>query len=115
VTGAALVPFLSTLLLLAGPLLSTATRATTSQKLVASDGMPGDEFGYSVSVSGNIAVIGAYHDDELGVGAGAAYVFRFNGSAWIQEACPETPRLSRNPAWLSFFVSTERTGCSKAR
>ena len=32
--------------------------------LLASDAASGDVFGYSVSISGNIAVIGAYRDDD---------------------------------------------------
>src|SRR5262245_38829096 len=55
------------------------------QKLLASDGQPFDEFGASVSVSGDLAVIGAYGTDDLGNESGSAYVFRYNGSIWVQE------------------------------
>ena len=44
-----------------------------TSELVASDGAPGDQFGVSVALSGNTAVIGAQGHDS---GAGAAYVFR---------------------------------------
>ena len=49
------------------------------------------EFGYSVSVSGNLAVVGARDaDPDLGDGllvdAGAAYIFALTGSGWVQEA-----------------------------
>jgi len=44
-------------------------------KLVPDDGAYGDEFGYSVGVSGNVAVIGAWLDDDHGEGSGSAYVF----------------------------------------
>jgi hypothetical protein len=45
-------------------------------KLLASDGAEGDGFGYSVSLSGDTAVIGAYCDDnDNGADSGAAYVF----------------------------------------
>ena len=56
------------------------------QKLVASDGDDNDIFGWSVSLDGDVALIGAYAD-EVGplFGAGSAYVFRFNGSQWVQE------------------------------
>ena len=56
------------------------------QKLVASDGDDNDIFGWSVSLDGDVALIGAY-GDEVGplFGAGSAYVFRFNGSQWVQE------------------------------
>ncbi len=60
--------------------------AHESARLLASDGAAGDWFGYSVSISGNVAVVGASGDDDLGNGAGAAYVFRYNGSTWVEEA-----------------------------
>jgi len=55
------------------------------EKLLASDGAADDFFGGSVSVSGDVAVVGAYGDDDNGTYAGSAYVFRFNGSTWVQE------------------------------
>lgn len=45
-----------------------------------------DFFGMDVAVKGNTAVIGAWQDDEAGSNAGAAYVFDFDGSAWLQTA-----------------------------
>lgn len=44
-------------------------------KLLASDGMEGDQFGNPIAVSGQIAVIGAPSSDEFGLNSGAAYVF----------------------------------------
>ncbi|MCP4896939.1 MAG: hypothetical protein GY906_08180 [bacterium] len=35
-----------------------------------------DYFGYSVAVSGDTAVVGAYGDDEMGANSGAAYIFQ---------------------------------------
>ncbi|HOW70265.1 MAG TPA: SUMF1/EgtB/PvdO family nonheme iron enzyme [Phycisphaerae bacterium] len=55
------------------------------QKLTASDAASGDEFGYSLSLSENLAVIGAFMDDDNGVDAGSAYVFRRTGDTWVQE------------------------------
>ncbi len=56
------------------------------QKLIASDAAPDDQFGISVSVSGNVSVVGAYSDDCAGgIGCGSAYVYRFNGSTWVQQ------------------------------
>ena len=56
-------------------------------KLTASDAEEGDHFGYSVSISGDVAVIGASLDDHHGeVRPGSAYVYRFNGSEWLEEA-----------------------------
>ncbi len=51
-------------------------------KLLADDGVEFDQFGYSVTGSGNTVMIGA------GVlnGSGAAYVFVRNGTTWTQQA-----------------------------
>ena len=55
-------------------------------KLIANDGTPYDYFGYSVSVSGDHALIGANGDSDLGFGKGSAYIFHYNGSIWVQES-----------------------------
>ena len=55
------------------------------QKLLPSDGASGDFFGISVAVSGDVAVIGAFKDDDNGNSSGSAYVFRFDGSCWVEE------------------------------
>jgi hypothetical protein len=55
-------------------------------KLVAEDGQAGDEFGGSVCIKGNYAVIGAIGNDDLGEDAGAAYIFVRSGNDWIQQA-----------------------------
>lgn len=54
-------------------------------KLTASDSFSGDNFGESVSVDGNTAVIGAFNDDDNGSSSGSAYVFVRNGSIWSQQ------------------------------
>ncbi|NNF20660.1 MAG: hypothetical protein HKN67_01865, partial [Saprospiraceae bacterium] len=45
-------------------------------KLTASDAAAGDFFGYSVSISGDYACMGAYNDDDGGTSSGSAYVFQ---------------------------------------
>ena len=55
-------------------------------KLLPSDGAGGDWFGYSVSVSGDVALVGAYMDDDNGSSSGSAYVFRYNAGSWTEEA-----------------------------
>jgi len=52
-------------------------------KLVASDGVDGDYFGFSVSISGDYALIGASCDDS---GRGSAYVFVRSGTGWLEVA-----------------------------
>ncbi|NIL98103.1 MAG: PKD domain-containing protein, partial [Planctomycetales bacterium] len=51
------------------------------QRLVASDAGAWDRFGGSVAIRGDTAVFGARGKEEVAGGnAGAAYVFRFDGS-----------------------------------
>ncbi len=49
---------------------------TEGVKLTASDAGANDLFGYSVAVSGDVVVVGAYGEDTEGTDAGAAYVFQ---------------------------------------
>ena len=44
-------------------------------KLTASDAATGDEFGVSVALSGNTAIVGAYRNDDAGTNSGSAYLF----------------------------------------
>ncbi|MCH8153406.1 MAG: FG-GAP repeat protein, partial [Planctomycetes bacterium] len=55
-------------------------------KLLAFDGAADDQFGRSVSISGDVAVVGAWQHDLNGSNSGSAYIFRFNGLSWVQEA-----------------------------
>ena len=56
---------------------------TQQAKLLASDGVARDTFGVSVAISGDVAVVGAnmWEDASSGADAGAAYVFRRNGTS----------------------------------
>ncbi len=54
--------------------------------LTASDAQVGDFFGVSVSISGDVALIGATWADDAGLNSGAAYVLRYDGTHWIEEA-----------------------------
>ena len=56
-----------------------------TQKIDLNDGAIGDNFGRGVAIDGNVMVIGAWRDDTGGLDAGCAYVFRYNGSSWVQE------------------------------
>ena len=44
-------------------------------KLLASDGLPDDNFGWSMGFDGETAIIGAWRDDDNGTDSGSAYVF----------------------------------------
>jgi len=56
-------------------------------KLRASDGLPGDQFGWQVAVAGDVAVIGAPRADTLGLDSGSAYIFRYDTvlGVWSEE------------------------------
>ena len=55
-------------------------------ELLAGDGAAGDQFGFSVSISNDTAIVGAHGDDDNGSGSGSAYVFQNDGSGWTQTA-----------------------------
>jgi len=60
---------------------------TQHAKLVADDAAEFDRFGWSVAISGEVAVIGAYADDDAGSKSGSAYLFgRDSGGLWSQLA-----------------------------
>ncbi len=58
---------------------------TQQQKLTADDAAAGDEFGWSVSISGDYAIVGAYGNDDDGDSSGSAYIFVRDGDEWTQQ------------------------------
>jgi hypothetical protein len=58
---------------------------TQQARLTASDAQQDDEFGYSVSIDGDYAIVGAHEEDTNGAEAGAAYVFYRSGTSWSQQ------------------------------
>lgn len=75
-------------------------------KLKASDATTNDFFGFSVGISGDTAIVGAWQQDEKGNGAGAAYVFRQHEGQWAQEA-KLTARDGRPFAEFGYAVAIE--------
>lgn len=67
------------------------TNWVEQQKIVASDGSAFDWFGFSVSISGDRAIVGAYQEDHDTDGenfnnlAGSVYIFHYDGTAWIEQ------------------------------
>lgn len=51
------------------------TSGNLLQKLAAPDGATYDQFGRSVAIDGNYALVGAYADDDKGYNSGSAYLF----------------------------------------
>ena len=65
----------------------SGTTWTQQAKLVAADGAAGDEFGVSVALFGDTALVGAQRDDiAANVNQGSAYVFVRSGTTWTQQA-----------------------------
>jgi len=58
---------------------------TLEQVLLPLDAEPNNLFGSSVSVSGNLCVVGAPQDGDKGYKSGSAYIFRSNASEWVQD------------------------------
>ncbi len=60
-------------------------------KLLASDGSFNDRFGFAVAIDGDVAVVGAFHDDDACPGStlcnsGSAYVFARDGQGvWTEQ------------------------------
>ena len=78
--GLAVTLYLSSILAHAGSVIEQA-------KLLGSDSEANDFFGYSVALSEDTAVIGAFKvDDEKGKDVGAAYVFIRANNTWVQQA-----------------------------
>jgi len=55
-------------------------------KLTGNDTAPADRFGTSVSLSGEYALVGAPFADTEQSNSGAAYMFKHDGSTWIEQA-----------------------------
>ncbi|MDD3814226.1 MAG: FG-GAP repeat protein [Desulfocapsaceae bacterium] len=61
-------------------------------KLTASDGASSDNFGWSISISGNTIIVGSPEDDDNGSDAGSAYVFEKPAEGWA--AMTQTAKLT---------------------
>ena len=53
----------------------SGTDWTQQEKYTADNGAANDEFGYSVAISGDDAIVGAHGDDDQGDQSGSAYIF----------------------------------------
>jgi uncharacterized repeat protein (TIGR01451 family) len=64
----------------------SGTTWNPQQELLASDGVAGGEFGFSVSVSGDTALVGARSGDAPAAPqSGAAYAYVRSGTAWTEQ------------------------------
>ena len=69
-----------TVAIIEGTLNATAPITPT---LLPTFGGAEDDFGTSVAMVEDLAVVGVPNDDQVGNDAGAAYVFEFDGKSWI--------------------------------
>ncbi|MEE9295051.1 MAG: FG-GAP repeat protein [Phycisphaerae bacterium] len=75
------------------------------QKVTASDAAEGDGFGHSVSIRGNVGVIGAFNNEVGGIRSGSAYVLRFDGTTWV-EVGKLTPSDGVGGEWFGVSAGT---------
>ena len=79
-------------------------------KLQAQDKQANDSFGYSVAISGERAIVGAYEEDTGGSDAGSAYIFQRQASgAWQQVSKLQAQDKQANDSFgYSVAISGER-------
>jgi hypothetical protein len=65
-------------------------------ELVAPDHAAGDNFGVSVSLAADLLAVGADQEDDAASNAGAAYVWRREGTSWLFEAKLMAPDAAAN-------------------
>ena len=58
-------------------------------KLLPNDGAANDQFGTSVAISGAIAIVGAYFDDDNGESSGSAYLFDSTTGRQLSKLLPD--------------------------
>ena len=58
---------------------------TQMEKIVASDPAVNDYFSFSVDISGDYIISGAYGDDDKAWAAGSAYIFKFDSGSYVQQ------------------------------
>lgn len=80
-------PTASALLLASASFIAGSAHANTllneTLKLTAPDAQEADQFGVSVAISGNIAIVGANGDDDRGPESGSAYVYNVTTGSQI--------------------------------
>ncbi|MEE3240868.1 MAG: hypothetical protein VX231_07880, partial [Pseudomonadota bacterium] len=76
------------------------------QKLTPSDGASSDWFGYSVSIDGDTAVIGALYDDDNGSDSGSEYIFTCSNVVWSEQQ-KLTPSDGASSDWFGYSVSID--------
>ena len=104
--------------LLVLPIAACVSLPVDGQKLLASNGASDDFFGFSVAISGDTALVGAFRSDNELVGAdtGAAYIFVHSESGWKQQARLAAMDASPNDTFggnVALFGDTAVVGASR--
>ncbi len=77
-------------------------------KITASDGAASDNFGQSVSVSGDRIVIGSPFDEDNGVDGGSVYIYDWNDNQWNETKLTASDGAASDLFGLSVSVSGDR-------
>jgi hypothetical protein len=80
--------------------------STETQKLVPAELGLGDLFGFTVRIDATNAVISATYDDDTQSNAGAAYLYKLDGSTWIKNT-KYLPATGTNNAWFGTGLSID--------
>lgn len=87
--------------------------------LAASDGAQFDQFGWSVGIDGDVALVGAPDDDDGGDDSGAAYTYTWDGCDWNEapklmasdgaanESFGEAVAVSGTAAWVGAWADDD--------
>lgn len=81
------------------------------QTVTNPDGPDQDFFGYSAEIDGDYALIGSPAADQMGTSRGAAYVYFYDGGAWVEQA---TLLANASPALTGFGVAAALSGDTAA-
>jgi hypothetical protein len=82
--------------------------STETADLTPSDGFPWEGFGFSVSINGETAVVGAWEENQ---GAGAAYVFTEPGDGW--RSMTETAKLTAYNSGFNAWFGSQVGNCGR--
>jgi len=77
-------------------------------RLIPSDATDGKNFGFRVSMYGNTVVVGAIGDNEQESNSGAAYVFQYNGTEWVETYKIKPDEINRKEKFGYYVSATEK-------
>jgi len=83
---------------------NSGTSWVEQAKLIPSDAELWDEFGFSVDIDGDYAIVGSQADDDFGSCTGSAYIFKREGETWTEQA-KLTASDAEAEAWFGMSVA----------